>query len=455
MFLRRPAGASAAASRAVRAGPSGRHVGVVSLISVMAASFAGKAHAQLLDRYYPANVPAYQDWATAATPQQGDTIYGPLGVRVGSFIISPALSETVGYDSNPAGASPSNGSSVLYDTGSVEVNSDWTRNAVNAAFTASRTDFFSLPRQSYTTWTATAGGVLDYGDNQIQAGYSHIYAVTLPTDVGTFGVSQPIVSQVDDVRVSDTIGPGRVTLVPTLTNDVYQFSGIDNAISSSTGGLNNRDALTASLTAGYEFSGGHNALIAVSNTLTDYFGQPPALQPANYDDVSIMAGLEYKHSALLIYRLLVGYEERSSTSSGLNKGTISAPAAEFDVVWSPSVLTTVTGKISQSLEDAPSDVSQGLKETNVQMTVTRSVRSDVTLDGSVEYARATFQSSSNTETTVSVMGEATWSLTRRLALSLRYVFSNASGGGASGETAATSTNGFDRHQVLLQARVQL
>jgi len=119
------------------------------------------------------------------------------------------------------------------------------------------------------------------------------------------------------------------------------------------------------------------------------------------------------------------------------------------------VLTTVTGKISQSLEDAPSDVSQGLKETNVQMTVTRSVRSDVTLDGSVEYARATFQSSSNTETTVSVMGEATWSLTRRLALSLRYVFSNASGGGASSETAATSTNGFDRHQVLLQARVQL
>ena len=239
------------------------------------------------------------------------SLYAPLGVRVGSFTIDPGLTEGIGYDSNPFGTSKGQGSPVIDDALSITANSDWSRNGVNASVTADRVDYLSYPRQSYTTWTASAGGAFDYDEGHVLAGYSHVYGVSLPTDVGTFGASQPIFDQVDDLRVSDTIGPGRVTLVPAIVADHYTFS--TNGIQSPSNGLFNRDGLTTSLTAGYEFAGGHNALLAINNTLLGYDGGVAMFRPANYDDTSVMTGLEYRQSELLIYRILVGYEERNAT----------------------------------------------------------------------------------------------------------------------------------------------
>jgi hypothetical protein len=420
-------------------------VGLQAALGLFGASY-GQASAQLIDRYFPANVPAYQEWAVSAAPQEADGAYGPLGVRVGGFTISPSLTEGVGYDSDPTGLSNGAGSAVIDDSASVVINSDWSRNAVNAAFTVNRQDYLSDPHQSYTTWAATVGGVFDYADDRILAGYSHVYGVSLPTDVGSFGVTQPIVSQVDDFRLSDTIGQGRITLVPALVADLYGYSGEPGV--NRADALFDRDALTTSLTAGYEFGGGHNVLMVVSNTLAAYNGGDAALRPAGYDDLSVMAGLEYRQSALIIYRALVGYEERSPTGHGTNSTSVAAPAAELDVIWKPSVLTSVTGKISQSLQDGPTDNAQGLNETSVQLAIAESLRRDVMLTASAQYMTAAFSTSSQTQSVITLNGDATWSLDRNIALSLSYIFNRSSDDG-------NASARFTRQQVMLQVRFQL
>ncbi len=183
----------------------------------------GEAGAQVLDRYFPANVPAYQDWFASLDTLQIDKAYQPPGVHAASFLIRPSIAEAVGYDSNPNGNVAARGSPALVTSGAVSVDSDWSRNGINVAVSADDTRYVDDPRLSHTTWTAAAGGVVDYADSEIRAGYDHLNTVSLPTDFGAFGLATPIVNQLDDVRLSGTIGPGPLILVPALVLQRYRF----------------------------------------------------------------------------------------------------------------------------------------------------------------------------------------------------------------------------------------
>ncbi len=410
----------------------------------------GQAHAQLIDRYFPANIPAYQDWSTAATSADaGGGGYGPTGVRVGSFVVHPAISQALGYDSNPFGTAGSQGTAESETNVSVSANSDWARNSVNASIVADRLQYFNYPSQSPTTWTAAAGGTVDYAEDKIDIGYSHINGVSLPTDAGSFGLRGPIIDQVDDLRVSDTIGPGPLILVPSLDGQLYRFSQVANAIPANIQQtLFNRNGITGSLTAGYEFAGGHNIVVVISDSQVGYQNIHTAARPADYNDVSVLAGIEYQQSALLAYRALVGYEERSPTGSGLPHGTVSAPAAELDVIWKFSALTSLTAKVSQSLQNEPSGISQGLTVTQASLAVEHSLRRNVTLNASVQYVGANAASGGGNQSTIDVGGSATWTLSRHWALSLRYNYTKA-------DVSSENLAAFDRHLVFLQANFQL
>ena len=410
---------------------------------------AGQARAQLIDRYFPANIPAYQDWATAALALQTDSAYAPTGVRTGSFVIHPSVSESLGYDSNPFGNPTARGTAESDTNVSVAADSDWARNGLNAAITADRTQYFDFPSQSFTAWTAAAGGVIDYAEDQIDVGYSHVNGVSLPTDVGSFSLRQPVIDQIDDVRVTDTLGPGPLILVPSLDGQLYSFNPVSGGSQTAfQQGLFNRSAINGSLTAGYEFSGGHNVIVIISDSQVGYQNSSLAARPADYNDVSVLAGLEYQQSALIAYRALVGYEVRSPTGNGVSHGTISAPAAEFDIIWKPTALTSLTGKVSQSLQDEPSGNSQGLTLTQAGVVLDHSLRRNVSVEGSLQYNSASSPSGSGNQSTFSAGASANWSINRNWVLSLRYQYTSANDN-------TQSLSGFDRHQIFLQAKFQL
>jgi len=414
-----------------------------------------KARAQLIDRYFPANIPAYQDWtANLDTTGVGDE--QPTGVRTGGFVIQPTINESFGYDTNPSGKPSGPGSAVLGSTGSATVSSDWSRNALDAAFTYNDTRDLNLPQLSYTTWSAAAGGAIQYGDDEIRLGYIHVNSVSLPTDTGTFGLTAPVTNAVDDVRLSDTIGPGPLTLEPALVGQLYRFSAMaGTAIPAGTiasplgqlANLSNRDVITPSLTVGYEFAGGHNLILVVNDENVSYPNGSAAAGTPNYNDVSVLVGIEYRQSALFVYRALVGYEDRFLQGNGKAGGSIASPSAELDAIWTPTVLTSITGRISQSLQDEATATGQGLKETSGQLILNYAIRRDVMLGSSVQYQRTSATAGQAAEQTVAAGASASWRISRRLSLSLQYDFTRGDGGGA--------TSGFTRNQVFLQAIFKL
>jgi hypothetical protein len=409
------------------------------------------AHAQLLGRYFPANIPAYQDFGANASISQADEGYAPLGVRAGDFVLSPSLEEDIGYDTAPFGGRSGSASAVAQTGAALGAVSDWSRNAVQANISVSNAQYLNLGK-SITDWNGSVGATIEQSTNRIDLGFSYINAVTLPTDLGSFGQTSPVLNQNEDLRASYTLGTGHITLVPAIVGDIYTFSfPIGSTQGPPSGNLFDRDALTASLTANYEFAGGHNLVALLSDSVVSYGGHGSAQRPANYTDASFLVGVEYPSSALLTYRALVGYEERIPTGRGTTNTTLAAPAAELDVIWKPTVLTTLTGQVSQSFQNTPTETAQGLSETSVQLTLAHSLSRSVEVNAAAQLIRATFpnvpQVGGGSELSVQASMTANVHLSRHIVVSAEYIFNQSSG-------SNTSTLSYQRHQIFLRARLQ-
>jgi len=415
------------------------------------AAISKNAHAQLLGRYFPANVPAYQDFDAGATTLQGDAAYAPLGIHAGNVVLSPSIEEDIGYDSNPFGTAMGSGSFVAQTTASLGAVSNWARNAVETNISVSDIQYLKQGT-SILDWTASAGATVEQSSNQINLGFSFIHNVGLPTDIGSFGQTGLILTQNEDLRASYTIGTGHITLEPALVGDIYTFSlPSGSSQNAAADALFDRDALTASLTANYEFAGGHNLVTVLSDSVVVYVGRGSAQRPANATDASILAGVEFRSSAILSYRALVGYEERIPTGRGTTDTTLAAPAAELDVIWKPTVLTTLTGKVSQSFANAPTDTAQGLSETSLQLNLSHSLSHAAEVEAAAQLIRASFPSGSQggggSEMSVLATVTASVHLSRHIVLSAEYSFNEGSGSNA-------ESLSYRRHQVFLRGRLQ-
>jgi hypothetical protein len=419
-------------------------------MAVLAASnllIAGAAQAQVLDRYFPANVPAYQDWAEATSGPPVDLGYAPVGIHFGDFIVYPSLTERLGYSTNPFGAPNGVPSATEQTNASITANSNWSRNSLNAYVNVSNTQYLRYS-QSFTDWTISLGSTIQVADNMLEFGYVHVSAVQLPTTFGAFAQTQPVDEQDDDLRASYTFGSGRISLVPALQGDVYRFgaTSVGSNDSAEAQGLYGRDALTTSLTANLQFAGGHNLLAILSDSVVQYGGRS-AQRPANYNDISFLVGIEYRSSAVLAYRALVGYEDRMSTSRGVTDQTLAAPTAELDVLWNPTTLTGVTGKVSQNFQNSPTDGGQGVSETSVQIVVTHSLTRAVDIQGSARYLNASFPEDGGNEQGAFTTLRVNWHLSRHIVLSAEYDFSLQSGNNS-------NSLSYRDHEIYVQGKLQ-
>jgi len=429
-----------------------RHTAVVRVggLSAIAASgllVAGPAQAQVLDRYFPANVPAFQDWAEATAGPPVDLGYAPIGIRLGEFIVYPSLTESIGYATDPFGNQNGTATTIEQTNAAIAANSNWARNSLNAYVDVSNTQYLKYS-ESFTDWTASLGSRIQVADTMLEFGYAHVSAVQLPTNFGAFAQTQPVDEQDDDLRASSTIGTGRISLVPALQGDLYRFSTADigGNNSAQAQGLFDRDALTASLTANLQFAGGHNLLAILSDSIVQYNGGSPQ-RPANYNDLSFLVGIEYRNSAVLAYRALAGYEDRMPTSRGMTDQTLAAPTAELDVLWNPTVLTSVTGKVGQSFQNSPTDGGQGISETSVRLVVDHSLTRAVDVEGSARFISGSFPESGGSEQGVFTTLRANWHLSRHIVLSAEYDFSEQSG---------TNLNSlaYRDHEIQVRGRLQ-
>ena len=120
------AGASGFVSRS----PPAAQDSVTAGLAVTAASAAPPGPSLLSE-------PAADDFtAIPARPRrrrvETEDPYEPLGLRIGSFVVKPAIELSGGYDSNPERDNPARGGNVLTVAPEVQIRSDWSRHEFRA-----------------------------------------------------------------------------------------------------------------------------------------------------------------------------------------------------------------------------------------------------------------------------------------------------------------------------------
>lgn len=425
---------------------AGWRLTITSLLA--AACLGGTARAQtanrfLLDQYFPTGIPGYGNalGVTVLSRQRPD--YDPLGVRVGDFIIRPEIDQSLGYTSNLLGQKGGQGSFEEQTAGSLRAASDWGRNSLAGEVTFDDRRTPSLSQENRTDWTATLGGTHDFGRDTLTLTASHLSLHQDPTDIdarvlnlpGQF-FSAPLPFQMNDLRASYATTFGRFTVTPEIefTNITFgnlRVFGLNGAGTPpvvggtvlgvpSNQGYRDRNLYSGGVIGRYEFAPLHNAVLLVRDINTTYYSATRNLYGPNRSSngIEVMAGLDYTASGVWRYRALVGYEVRKFNNREYK--THAAPVAEANVIWQPTGLTTVTGRVVHTIEDAADESISGYDYTSARLQVDHEYLRNVLLTGYVGLQRADYLQSNLNETFYGGGVGATWLINRNIHLAATY-----------------------------------
>ena len=420
-----------------------------------------------LDNYFPQGVPGSATEPGVTVRTRSRPQYDSPGIREGAFIIRPDLDEEAGYNSNVVGGTINGkGSSELVSSAAVSVNTDYNQN--NFGFTGSvgNTEFWDVPRLSNTNYNVSFGGGHDFGRDTLYATASYQSANELPYDIGTNGsnlvqLNKPLNFSDADFRVSYSSEFGRITLQPNVDYQLLRFASGDftgvplSAARSFDQRLRDTNILQGGVVARYEFQPQRDAVLVVNGNYNDYIrgGNQPGIGVVNSKGATILAGIDYQVSGAITLRALAGYQQRFFIGNSVsNQG---APIGEFDVIWNPTGLTTVTGAYSRTIEDATTDTVTGYTFDNLSVIVDHELYRNILLQANATLQSANYQGSSLTQTRYGAGLGATYLVNRNIQVALSYNFLEHIGSNGFVDPAFLRTfgnvpNSFGQHIVLFR-----
>jgi hypothetical protein len=395
------------------------------LLAGTALAWPAAARAQYIDQYFPAAVPGYQDQSGVTVTSRARPDFEPLGIHVGDFLLHANLGESFGYNSNVAGFSNTPGSWLVTTSPSVSINSDWGRNQLSAALSADSTQYLSTPAQNYTNWAATIGGSYLIGEESLVAGYSHLSLHEAPNSIGSPLSTTPIPYTVDDGRIYYTFDAGRFSFIPRIDVQFYQYGNamLLNVPVSQT--YDNRIVSTGGLETRYNLTDQHRIVFVVQGINAQYTDIPAGQPTSNSQSVLALGGIDYQATGPWRYRVLVGVERRAFTAQQFPTHT--GPVAEASVIWTPTGLTTVTGVLSHTIEDAQQPGTAGYTYTRANLEVDHEYLRNVLLQASAGYQAADYIQTGQTQTSYTLGTGAQWLINRRMRLGLTYAFTQQTG----------------------------
>ncbi|HEY0204675.1 MAG TPA: outer membrane beta-barrel protein [Acetobacteraceae bacterium] len=418
--------------------------------------FQGQAaRAQLLDQLINPNVSGVrvEPGVTVLSRLRPDYDYG--GIRVGSVLVRSEYSEAAGYDDNVTGTSKGQGSSFVQSRLNLSAATDLSRYGAAVRLTVNDNRYLDQPKQSATDWTASAGGFYELGRDTVSLDYSHANLVQTPRDLDTPRLDKTIAYRVDTVQAGYRITFNRLSLRPVLALQLYDFDDGTIAGQPYPQRFRNRVVAAPAVTASYEFSPGRTAVLVVRGLDASYTNRPIGSTVRDFNDESVLAGLDFASGGPWRFRLLAGYEVRNFVSSRVK--TIQAPIVEGTVIYTPTGLTTLTGAVGRRIQDSADETTLGYTETSARFSVDHEYYRNVLLRAQGGFFLDEYNGGGN-QSLLSGGAGATWLVNRTVRLSATYDFTTrlSSGGGVVSLTPTLrSSTGYSDNRYLLQLGISL
>ncbi len=412
------------------------------------AAYAG-VRAELLSDYFPTGVPGYgtAPGVTVASRERPD--FDPPGVRAGSSVLHPLWEEGLGYDDNVFGSGDNKRGSWMVGTHpSLLVGSDWSRDSLAGYVSVNDRRYLDQPRQSYTNWTASLGGSLSVGRDQLTVSVAHFDLHQPRTELDALPTDEPVAYRVDDARAGYTIALNRLSITPGLAFSTYRYDATTIRGVPTSQAYRDRDVVQGAVTTRYELSPQRNFLL-VTRLLGVHYVEPQSGEPTrDSNGYQVLLGFEDDADAVWRYRVLLGWEMRAFHASQYN--THQAPIAEGSLIWSPSGMTTITATLTRSIEDAAQEGIAGYTYSRARLVLDHEYLRNVLFQVSASLQRADYIPSGGDATSWSLGGGVTWIINRHLRLSATYDFTDQRG--TTSPTLLTTGN-YTRSIGLLTLRV--
>jgi hypothetical protein len=303
--------------------------------------------------------------------------FGPVGVRVGSFLLRSAVELTGGADSNPSRAYGGSAASALFVVApEMQLRSDWNRHALDVDLRGSYTWLASVPSLDRPNVEAKANGRIDVtsrdridlqsrfllstdypGSPNLQAG---IAKLPIFTSVGATAGYGHTFNRLD-ISLKGTID--RTTYQESLLTDGTTFSNSDR----------NYDQYGVQLRGSYELNPGLKpfAELGVDRREHDLPFDRSGLQ-RDSNGITPRVGARLDLAGELRGELSVGYTERTYKDPSFQdlRGTI----VDGSVVWSPTGLTSATLTAQSFANESVLDGVSGVLTQNYAIQVDHAFR---------------------------------------------------------------------------------
>lgn len=374
--------------------------------------------------------------------------YDPLGMRLGAFRLNGSVDLGPGYDTNLTSNNRARRSDGFVDeAAAVDLASDWTTHAVGVSGSMDSRQYFSNSDFNWVDWDLGGFGRYDFSAQTSLSGrYRHyrdhldVYSI----DVQSAGIFRPVPYDSDEFEVTGNTSFNRFGLLGTVLHRTYRFedvvfNGVPNRVS-----LNDFDTTIGALGTSYAFGPGR--YVNVIARVQDITYQNAASRGRDSSTWELLGGFTYDFDGVWQGRIALGWRERDYRDPRLKN--LSGLAAEGQLTYAPTLLTTLRLNVSRTIEESIRQDAVSFNRTQGGIAVDHELRRNVILTGDFRADYREYQSPNQTAFDGIFTVNARYLVNRNLSVIGTYSHSRRF-------EASNGIPEFDRNLFQLRLRVSL
>ncbi len=329
-------------------------------------------------------------------PTEADP-FAPIGLRVGTFIVTPTADATLGYDSNPRRL-PSGGQSSLFSQsyGELQARSDRSRHELTARIRGTYSAYFSDPGVNRPEFNAVANGRLDIArDTRLETEARYNLTATSPG-------SSNLPSSPDGLRNLPLIRQ-----IGATAGVVQDIGRLQVSLRGTFDRYSNDDAIT---NAGVVIPQAERDYNAYGGRLRVSYEMTPGVKPfaeasieQRHFDRLVSSGGTLQGSTSHTYRIGSTFELTRLITGEISAGTmirdnreptfgdIRVPVFDAALVWTPTALTTVRFAAKSVIDESFTTGASGLQRRDISVELEHSFRRWLTGTARLAYGQDVYQ----------------------------------------------------------------
>ena len=345
--------------------------------------------------------------------------YAPLGLRLGNVTLTPATTNSVGYDSNPQRISgPSQGSGFARYEGELGIRSDWNVHELRGRLRGAYSEYFRDGEASRPDGEGTLDLRLDATrDTRILLESRFRLDTQRP---GSPDLDAPVVGRPltyfygGSAGVTHDINRLQLTLRGSVDRQDYEDAKLISGATLSQADRN-QTQYGLRLRAGYELTPGFKPFIQGDIDTRQYDQRVDSNGfERSSNGYTASVGSTFEISRLVTGEVSVGYQDRAYEDPRLKN--LRGMVGDAAILWTPTPLTTVTLRGTSELGDTTIAGSSGTWARRVNLEVAHALRRNLTVTGFTTFGRTTYEGQGLREDYTAIGARLEYKLTRTFAV---------------------------------------